>query len=473
MKKIIISALAIAVVVSCSKRELESGLYDKQRIVFGSSIEASTKRAADATSFDEGEKIYVYAYRLDAPGTTVDFSTPFLDKVEFTCDAAGIFSCTSTDAIWKVGKAHNFYAIPVARDVTRGDNGITTTPIKVAAVTGIAAADDVIVAKTEMLLYDEIKTTANLKFTHMLSRVQFKIRKNAGDPMAILTSLDFKMASNECVINIAGNVIKTAGSVPLGKDFSAAPIEVTDLVELGDWMVISGDVLSDIMLTINGVKMNIVGATNTVTTQAGKVTIITVTVNQGKITFTSKIEPWVVRSSDAGETDEVINPILEHGQKPYNEVGAIPTPTATSYNTLQGEGDTNGTRYTSEAAAYSGEKPYRKFEIAHRDAYNGGTKNKDWRALQGTTLSDNICVMTHGAGWRLPRLSELQLIYLNRAALNASGKGFIALGTSRYSSATEYNSADAWYIDFGNTIVSNASKASTVDGSVRCIKEIP
>lgn len=172
--------------------------------------------------------------------------------------------------------------------------------------------------------------------------------------------------------------------------------------------------------------------------------------------------------------------ILEYGVAPFSQTGDVSYgSTQNSYNGLYGEGQaTNGAYRTTDVLAYQNEKPYYKFEVAKFDAYDGSVETKTWRMLQGTAAnkSDNICVQTHGEGWRIPRISEMKLIHLNRAALNASGDGFTPLPSSAlyWWSTTQYASGYVWLVRHDNGDILKGQLSHSADHiSVRCIREIP
>lgn len=165
--------------------------------------------------------------------------------------------------------------------------------------------------------------------------------------------------------------------------------------------------------------------------------------------------------------------ILEYGVAPYQEVGGIATcDRITGYNHLYGTvaDNTNGAYYKDNALAETGEPPYYKFEIAKKDLWNFGATGLqltfDWATAQGTALG-GPCATVFGAGWRLPRYSELSLIKSNIDALNASGNGFEPLTYGDIWSATEY--------DVDNALIAGeygGNYPKTEPMIARCIREI-
>ena len=154
------------------------------------------------------------------------------------------------------------------------------------------------------------------------------------------------------------------------------------------------------------------------------------------------------------------------------------------YNNLIGEaadnlynGTFNGGLYTGVQDAFSREGPYAKLVIAPDNA----TEAVMWRSTpKGTPKKDRVldakkaCLDYRGQGrsdWRLPRLSELCLLWLNRVSINQS-KGFTSLGVSSvtYWTGTEGGKNDkAYAVNAAGEITLNEK---TKKFSVRCVREI-
>lgn len=178
--------------------------------------------------------------------------------------------------------------------------------------------------------------------------------------------------------------------------------------------------------------------------------------------------------SDAGYASPTI---LEYGKAPFHLVKDVNYGQGSiSYNGLYGSGyPTNGDYRDVDMIAYVYEKPYYKFEVAKTDAYTYNSadseNSKTWSQLQGVAAdkSDNICVQTHGEGWRIPRLAELKLIQANRQEIEWTER-FTPFYYD-YWSATEQDDTKAWVVAMGNGLVTSFSK-NIRTYSVRCIREI-
>lgn len=155
------------------------------------------------------------------------------------------------------------------------------------------------------------------------------------------------------------------------------------------------------------------------------------------------------------------------------------------YNELLGEakdnlynGLTNGGLYRSVQDAFTREGPYAKLVIAPDNASEGVA----WRSTTATApKKDRVldakqaCWNYRGQGrsdWRLPRLSELYLLWLNRVEINLS-KGLTSLDDSAnttYWTGTEGGQDDKAYTINIDGVIS--LQAKTTSCSVRCVREI-
>lgn len=185
MKQIILTLLTVALIASCSKSDNGDETPDgsPQPITFGSTIDLGTKAVGDAdgTFVTDGEQIGVYGYRSEIPGTTPNFSPSFLSGAEFTYSTAtNKFTSTNTEAFWKLGWAHNFFAyypFGSATFIPANQSSGITAPVTVTTMTGIA--EDVMTAKVETAVYNGSAKSAALTFEHRLSKVKFKLEGNA------------------------------------------------------------------------------------------------------------------------------------------------------------------------------------------------------------------------------------------------------------------------------------------------------
>lgn len=219
--------------------------------------------------------------------------------------------------------------------------------------------------------------------------------------------------------------------------------------------------------------------------------------------FTASVTNWVtgtnslpnpdmlVRMNLGGINGTIVNgTIVEDGQSKPVTVRAKgngfvtddgKTKATLDYNNLKGEardnlynGVTNGGLYKNVQDAFDREGPYGKLVIAPD---NAGESVK-WRsATQPKRVLDakKACWDYRGQGhsdWRLPRLSELYLLWLNRVSINQS-KGFISLDASTnttYWSGTEGGQSDQAYAVNADGVISLNAKTSTF--SIRCVREV-
>lgn len=103
-----------------------------------------------------------------------------------------------------------------------------------------------------------------------------------------------------------------------------------------------------------------------------------------------------------------------------------------------------------------------------RDALDG-QYNRDNRG-SGTFPAFELCENNtyHGkSDWYLPARAELNLLWLNQAAIDANAAGNFT--SSYYWSSTEYDTADAWFHNFGaGSQYYNLGKSTGAD--VRCVR---
>lgn len=144
----------------------------------------------------------------------------------------------------------------------------------------------------------------------------------------------------------------------------------------------------------------------------------------------------------------------------------------------------NGSLYHTIEVAFDYEGVYPSLMVSADDVTDvtGGDANP-WKTGKTLTAFD-ICRNYEGDGfgdWRLPRLSELALLYLNRGSLEAM-RGFAPL-SGTYWSGSEYlvsdskvdkrHSEQAWGINFDATNPGNAAPydKTTKKFKIRCVRQ--
>ncbi|WP_304249366.1 hypothetical protein [Parabacteroides gordonii] len=155
---------------------------------------------------------------------------------------------------------------------------------------------------------------------------------------------------------------------------------------------------------------------------------------------------------------------------------------ALDYNRFRGEaadntynGVTNGGTYGTVANALDREGPYKELIIAPDNASDG----IEWRSTDPRPLNKRIldakqkCWDYRAQGrsdWRLPRLSEVCLIWLNRGTINQS-KGFTPLGSANetYWTGSEDKKDQAYSVNAAGEIKAMPKKTRL---SVRCVREV-
>lgn len=220
-----------------------------------------------------------------------------------------------------------------------------------------------------------------------------------------------------------------------------------------------------------------------------------------ELSFTTSITDWVSGAKGSPDPDMLVR--MDYGGvngaiiqvtggggltvKEKNKDGFVAddgnTRAVLYYNSLLGEatdnvynGTGNGGVYKSAQDALNREGPYKKLVIAPDNA----GENIVWRSTEKDAPkrdrvldAKKVCWDYRGQGhtdWRLPRLSELYLIWLNRATINQS-KGFTSLGetSAAYWSASEAPNDKAYAVNSAGKVTQNLKTSQFM---IRCVREI-
>lgn len=145
----------------------------------------------------------------------------------------------------------------------------------------------------------------------------------------------------------------------------------------------------------------------------------------------------------------------------------------------------NGRLYPTVENAFSYEGAYPSLMISADDITDlQGNETVPWKTGKATLTAFDLCRSYQGDGygdWRLPRLSELALIYLNKDKLE-NMRGFSPL-SGTYWSGSEYqvstskedlkHSERAWAINFDAANPNNAANhAKTEALKIRCVRQV-
>lgn len=142
----------------------------------------------------------------------------------------------------------------------------------------------------------------------------------------------------------------------------------------------------------------------------------------------------------------------------------------------------NGRLYPTVANAFSYEGAYPNLMVAGDDVTDmSGGEQIVWKTGRKLTAFDVCRNYREGgyADWRLPRLSELALIYLNQESLKKM-REFTPL-TGEYWSGSEYEvstsdqdrkySEQAWVINFDNTSPNATNSVKSNSKKIRCVRQ--
>lgn len=320
MKKLMLSMLAMAAMVSCTN-EIESPDQPKVNqnepvpIEFGQSISLYTKAPVTGDKL-MNTTIGIWAQKHS--GTAAWATDNFMDNTSLTVDGSGdiTYTTASEEAYYSFENdaKYNFYAYtPFADKNTNGlevtQAGAGTAPnLKVTLDPAKGAQTDIMYAD-RATLDNKVKSSdpIALSFKHALAQVKFKIQKEATLTDAMTIS-DIKITANTtATMNIAngtfsdqatpGNFIALVGgnvTVPAKADGSDG-----NATDVGEAVMLFPEALGEnaVSFTINTKEYTF---KPTATLNAGTTTTITVTVTATGVSFTQSIVTWTDDNTGSG-----------------------------------------------------------------------------------------------------------------------------------------------------------------------------
>ena len=205
---------------------------------------------------------------------------------------------------------------------------------------------------------------------------------------------------------------------------------------------------------------------------AGVATKVYLKLTAYSIEPTAEITAWADAGSGTGDGEDNFDPelwayttlyygsALHHGSVTTGLSGSV----TTSYNSYTAS--SNGTKFGKDAAAtaYATEKPFYRLQVANENAGTNITWLNAWAVCSNKT--------TDGGGWRLPRLSEVKLMYNNRDLLNAQPLFEPLTGFQWSATETSTWSDCAFAVDFSNGNAAVWGKHNHYY-SLRCVREAP
>lgn len=424
--------------------------------------------------------------------------------------AAGVNSSISFPSPMKYDKVTNLYTYLV------GYYPKTTVTTNI-ATWAIDGTTDVLLSKPYKAGRYSDPIVGNMEFDHVLAQLQVVCKAPSGVSQAVSNSvwgkikaISVKGASKAITYNYANNTIATAAAV--STDLTAllkgetykdpfAPIDVPtqNNTAITAAAMIPAQASPKVTLTLEfeggivtapiEVPVTLKDGAADGNLTAGFAHTITLTLDAKTKAITTEsttIKPWGAgfdNSASAFISPATIMISMAPFDK-YDETMMDPDtgmPNFVSYNELFGQNTadnkTNGEYQTDPATVFGGERPYYKFTVDSKDIYIGDDPLKSWTVLRGATIDNDICRATNGSMWRLPRISELALIFMNRAAFEAQD-GFQPMANTPYWSATEWDATMAWFVDFGFDGLNGSPLNDGTNGQktitthrVRCVKE--
>lgn len=308
MKKLMISMLAMAAMVSCTN-EIENpdqpkvNENDPVAITFGSSIVGIQTKAVteSSTQFENDDKIKVYGYKGES-SITGYLNSEFMKAVEFSYNTTTNFTATDQSAVWERGATHHFFAVyPSTLTITEATSSAAPS-ISITTTDNTGIADDIMYAQItgdNAIKYDGTAKTGALAFSHKLAKIKLVIKTTDANVKANLSKIVYTVANSEATLDIVSGTISnatTAKAVSFTKDLTSSTQELstTDYTPEGfSPMILPTNTVSSIVLTINGSDFKLESGNLTdVTISAGNVTTITLTVGATGVGFTSSITAW-------------------------------------------------------------------------------------------------------------------------------------------------------------------------------------
>lgn len=331
MKKLMISMLAMAAMVSCTN-EIENpdqpqvNQNEPTPIEFGSSILAvQTKAAKTGTAFSDNEIIGIIGFKGDA-APNADYSSPFMDNISFTY-ATNKFATTNASAVWERNATHHFYAYyPLATTTETNGYKYTAGTASVAPTVSVTVQTGEEGVKQDLLwsnLTSKKFTGAStefsadkmkLQFAHKLARIAFKVvKKDENVPESALKAVSFKVDYKDASLNLItgeltkGSQITDANKISLSKTLTTAETITVDgsgNATCGDFspIIIPGTAISDLTLTINEQTLT-VSDLSTLTFKEGDITTVTITVNSKGVEFSAAITDWTSTGAGTGTVE--------------------------------------------------------------------------------------------------------------------------------------------------------------------------
>lgn len=183
---------------------------------------------------------------------------------------------------------------------------------------------------------------------------------------------------------------------------------------------------------------------------------------------------WDNGGTTSGDIGTLPPTVMEYGVAPNGLIkgGVIfGAKTLGTYNSYYGEGTVTNGSMSALADIYKNEPPYYKLEIAKVDIYDRTTTWTQYRDV--ATVAGDICKKKMGSDWRMPRLSELMMMALNRAAFTNKADGFVAfVNDQQYWSASEASVTNVYNVQMNVSNNIFSSVKGMMGNYVRCVREV-
>lgn len=307
MRKLLISALALATLAACSKQEdsLPGGEGKKIEVQAGLTAAVSTK--SDLTGIVEGEAFpanttnvfFVTAYSGAAPDR--DWSAPYFNNVAVNSGEGGALELAPAQYYPTNGDKLYFYAhSPKAVSVQDGTG--ETAPVVRYTIDG---SQDIMAAQVTAGISSITEAQPVFAFTHKLKQVVFRVARDASFEEGIkLTSVEILGAKTSANLALNTGALSwesatgdlTAYSDSQGQEITAEPTVV------GAPMMFEPGVAFTVRLVAGGVTYDDVAVTLTGegAGQAGVAHEVTLTFKRGAVAPAAQIASWNDPKDNAG-----------------------------------------------------------------------------------------------------------------------------------------------------------------------------
>lgn len=177
MKKILISILAIAALVSCSKNSIVD-MSEGEAITFGNVFVDNSTKAADMTYSGDSEDKVLTSFNLYGTVTGTAGTVNIYNGCEVTGEVGtNVWTCP-VNQYWIAGANYSFAAVVDGQVASINDNGMPLTIRCNTTVYDNNIQKDLLYATASATGQASANAPVNFTFSHLLSKAQFTVTSN-------------------------------------------------------------------------------------------------------------------------------------------------------------------------------------------------------------------------------------------------------------------------------------------------------